>query len=112
MTGWRFEHAVHVKASVESAWAFWTDVASWTLDTSLEWVNLDGPFAAGTRGTTKPRGSAPLQWLIQHAAPGEAIIDMELPGAVVRFEWRFVRVEPEVTSISQTVTLSGPKAEE
>ena len=112
MTEWRFEHAVDAKAPLESAWAFWTDVSNWTLDTSVEWVKLDGPFAAGTSGTTKPRGGEPLQWRIQHASLGEALIEMELTGAVVQFKWRFARAGSGLTAISQSVTLSGPKAED
>ncbi len=51
---WFFEHGVVAKAPCNVAWAFWTDVSNWSLDPSLESVRLDGPFVAGTRGTTKP----------------------------------------------------------
>ncbi len=35
---------------------------------------------------------------------------MELPGAAVRFEWRFREAGPAATRMSQSVTLAGPRA--
>jgi hypothetical protein len=102
---------VQARVSWMQAWAFWTDVSHWTLDRSVEWVRLDGPFAAGTNGLTKPRDAEPIRWRIQDATPGRATIEIELPGAVVRFEWRMVAAGEE-TRITQSVTLSGARAED
>ena len=107
---WFFEHGVVAEVPCNVAWAFWTDVSNWSLDPSLESVRLDGPFVAGTRGTTKPRNGDPLAWPIREASPGHAVIEMELPGAAVRFEWRFREAGPAATRMSQSVTLAGPRA--
>lgn len=111
-TAWSFEHSVQARVPWTQAWAFWTDVSPWRLDRSLKWVRLDGPFAAGMNGLPKPRDAEPIRWRIQEAAPGRATIEIELPGAVVRFEWRMVAAGVEDTLISQSVTLSGPQAED
>ena len=65
MGDWSFRHSVVARVGPQDAWAFWTNVSNWKLDPSLEHVQLDGPFAAGTRGVSKPRGSEPLSWLIR-----------------------------------------------
>src|SRR6266571_4992649 len=70
MGEWTFEHSVQAHVTPEVAWAFWTDVRNWRFDPSLESVELDGPFAAGARGVTKPRGGEPIEWSIREAAPG------------------------------------------
>jgi hypothetical protein len=110
MADWFFEHGETAGVPCEIAWASWTDVANWSFDPSIEWVRLDGPFAAGTRGTTKPRNGDSLSWLIREASPGRATIELELPGALVRFDWRFAEAGPAATRITQSVTLEGVKA--
>jgi hypothetical protein len=37
---WEFEHSVECQVSRDFAWRFWTNVANWTLDTSVESVTL------------------------------------------------------------------------
>jgi Polyketide cyclase / dehydrase and lipid transport len=111
MTDWRFEHSVVAQVPLEAAWAFWTDVSNWDLDPSVEWAKLDGPFAAGTRGITKQKVGEPIQWRIREASLGDATIEIELPGAVVYFRWRFVPAGVGATTITQSVILSGPNAE-
>ena len=107
MGEWAFEHSVQAQVTPETAWAFWTDVRNWSFDPSLESVELDGPFVAGTRGVTKPRGGEPIEWSIREAAPGHAVIEIPLSGALVAFDWTFVPAEGG-TRITQRVTLSGP----
>ena len=106
MSEWAFEHSVQAQVTPDVAWAFWTDVHNWRFDPSLESVDLDGPFAAGARGVTKPRRGEPIEWSIREAAPGLAVIELPLPGALVEFHWTFAPVEGG-TRITQRVTLSG-----
>lgn len=107
---WTFEHSVHAHVAPEEAWAFWTDVSNWTFDTSLESVTLDGPFAAGTRGVTRPRGGDAIAWLIREAGSGHACIEIQLPGASVEFYWTFAAADGG-TQITQRVNLWGPGAD-
>jgi len=107
---WSFEHSVLARVPLEDAWSFWTDVGHWSLDTSVEWVRLDGPFAAGTYGTTKPRAGEPIRWLIEEAETGRATIRIDLPGALVRFDWSFIAETRTATRLTQRVALTGEKA--
>jgi hypothetical protein len=109
MSDWSFRHSVVARVEPEEAWGFWTTVSNWTLDVSLEQVQLDGPFAAGSRGVSKPRGSDPLPWLIREVGVRTAVIQMELPGAEVLFSWSFVAAEGGGTQITQQVTISGER---
>src|SRR5437763_10986220 len=103
---WNFEHTVDCPVSREFAWQFWTHVDNWNFDPSVESVALDGPFAAGTRGTTKPRGLDPINWQVVDVQDGHsAIIEIDLPGAVVTFRWQFAELPNAATRITQQVTL-------
>ena len=108
-TVWNFQHAVVAEASRADAWRFWSDVRNWAFDTSIEWIRLDGPFRAGTEGVTKPRGQEPSRWRLADVRAGEgALIEMEVPGALVRFEWRFDDAGAGRTRLTQRVTAEGP----
>lgn len=109
---WEFEHSVETRASRPFVWQFWTNVANWALDSSIEWVHLDGPFAAGTRGATKSPGLDPMHWLLKEVRPEtDVIIEMDLPGAVLSFHWRFEDVTEGGTRITQRLTLAGSNAD-
>ena len=40
----------------------------------------------------------------------EAIIDMQLPGAILSFQWKFESLSEDRTRITQRMTLSGANA--
>src|SRR5262249_60570362 len=85
-----FEHSVECPVSRDFAWRFWTDVANWTHDISVESVTIDGPFAAGAKGVTKPRGGDPVEWrLVEVQDRSAALIEIALSGATIRFHWRY-----------------------
>lgn len=108
---WKFEHSVDCPVSPECAWQFWSHVENWLFDVSVEAVTLDGPFAAGTTGTTKPRDGDPLNWqLIAVEAGHGAVVEINLPGAVIHFHWRFEELPNAATRISQVVTMTGEGA--
>ena len=108
---WAFEHAVDCPVSRELAWRFWSTVENWLIDVSVESVTLDGPFAAGSRGTTKPCGSDPVRWQITEVQDGHrAVIEINLPGAVIRFHWQFADLSDGATRITQRVTLEGERS--
>jgi Polyketide cyclase / dehydrase and lipid transport len=108
---WEFVHSVECSASREFAWQFWTHVDNWMFDVSVESVRLDGPFATGTTGTTKPRGGDPINWQLVDVQDGHsALIEINLPGAVVTFRWQFAELSNAATRITQQVTLAGERA--
>jgi hypothetical protein len=109
---WEFEHSVETTAKRDFAWGFWTDVSNWAFDTSIEWVRLEGPFVSGTKGVTKSPGVDPLHWVLSEVdAEKEAVVEMALPDATLRFHWRFEDISEGGTRINQRVTLTGANAE-
>jgi hypothetical protein len=107
---WKFEHAVECPVSREFAWQFWTQIDNWMFDISVESVTLDGPFATGTRGTTKPRGLDLINWQLIDVQDGHsAVIEINLPGAVVTFRWQFADLPNTATRMTQQVTLAGER---
>jgi len=110
---WEFEHSVECQVSKEFAWQFWTSVANWTLDTSVESVTLDGPFAAGAKGVTNPRGGNPIEWQLIEVQDGSgAAMEIALPGATVRFRWWFEDAADGGVRMTQQVTLEGERADD
>jgi hypothetical protein len=108
---WKFEHTVECPVSREFVWQFWTHVDNWLFDPSVESVTLNGPFATGTVGTTKPRGLDPIDWQLVDVQDGHsAVIEIHLPGAVVTFRWQFEESPNAITRITQQVTLAGERA--
>ncbi len=107
---WEMTHAVETNASPAFAWNYWTDVANW--DDPPAKFELDGPFASGSRGTTRLPGQEPLHWLIREVTPPHAVtIEMSLDGAALSFEWRFVGLADGRTRLTQRIVLKGEKAD-
>jgi hypothetical protein len=107
---WEIIHSVETNASPTFAWNYWTEVTNW--DDPPAKFELDGPFACGSRGTTRLPGQEPLHWFIREVDPPlAATIEMELEGATVSFEWRFVGLADGRTRLTQRVVLKGEKAD-
>ncbi len=107
---WEMTHSVETNASLAFAWDYWTNIANWD-DPPAEF-ELDGPFAAGSRGVTRLPGQGPLHWVIREVTPLNATtIEMSLDGAALSFEWRFVGLADGRTRLTQRIVLKGEKAD-
>jgi hypothetical protein len=107
---WEITHSVETNASPSFAWNYWTEVTNW--DDPPAKFALDGPFASGSCGTTRLPGQEPLHWFIHEVNPPHAAtIEMQLEGATVSFEWRFVGLTDGRTRLTQRVVLKGEKAD-
>ena len=103
------EHSVEVQVSLDFAWRFRTDVATWN-DPPARFA-LDGRFADGAAGTTNLPNQWPLTWHVRDVRIAEAFtIEMELEGAVLRAEWTFAEVAHNCTRMTQRLVLAGPNA--
>jgi hypothetical protein len=111
---WKFEHTIETRASRNAAWSYWSNVNNWTsVDPAVEWARLDGPFITGTRGETKPVGAPATQWVLSEVEPGKrAIIELAIPGAVVRFVWTFADINSGGAILTQAVELVGEGVEQ
>jgi hypothetical protein len=107
---WEITHAVETSATPAFAWNYWTDVSNW--DDPPAKFELDGPFAPGSRETTRLPGQEPLHWFIREVTPpNAATIEMSLDGATLSFEWRFVGLADGRTRLTQRIVLKGVKAD-
>jgi Polyketide cyclase / dehydrase and lipid transport len=79
---------------------------------ALESITLDGPYQAGSKGTTKMRGQEPIHWrLAEVEPPRRSATEIELTEAVVRFTWTYEELPGGRTRLSQHIVLEGPGAE-
>jgi Polyketide cyclase / dehydrase and lipid transport len=107
---WEITHSVETNASPAFAWHYWTNIANW--DDPPAKFELEGRFAAGSRGITRLPGQEPLHWLIREVTPPNAVtIEMSLHGATLSFEWRFVGLADGRTRLTQRIVLKGEKAD-
>jgi len=102
----QLEHSIEVEVSLEFAWRYRTDIATWN-DPPATFV-LEGPFIAGSRGTTLLPEQQPLHWNIREVQPLNAfILEMQLDRALLTFEWRFDSWSKQRTRMTQRIELSG-----
>ena len=106
---WAFEHSIHCRVTPAFAWAFWTNVQNWALDSDVESVEINGPFAAGTRGYTNSKSSGRIEWSLAEVFRQRAVIEFPVPGAVGRCVWTFEDTAG-YTLITQRWTLQGEQA--
>jgi hypothetical protein len=105
----QLEYAVEADVSRAFAWQFRTDVSNWN-DPPAQFA-LEGPFEAGTRGTTLLPDREPVHWLIREVRHGESfVVEMPLDRATLTFEWYFDRVSEDRTKLTQRIVLSGDNA--
>jgi hypothetical protein len=106
---WELAHSVETDASPAFAWSYWIHVENW-VDPPAEF-ELDGPFVAGARGTTRIPGQEPLHWFIRDVNPPKtATIQMELEQATLSFEWRFDGLADGRTLLTRRIVLTGVNA--
>src|SRR5215475_5870091 len=111
---WETKHSVIADVDRSSAWAWHSNVDNWVRfeGDAVESITLDGPFQAGARITTKMPGQEPRHsTLTVVEPPARSVIQMELPDAVLRFEWTFEELSGRRTRLTQHISLEGPSAE-
>ena len=73
---WEYEHAVEAAAAPEAVWRLWSDVENWgTWNPGIERIEIDGPFAAGTRILMTPPGEEPVPLVIAESVENERFVD-------------------------------------
>ena len=106
---WEIAHSVDTNATPAFAWAYMTSVANW--DDPPAKFELDGPFTAGSRGTTRLPGQETLHWRLQELNPMKSYtLEMALDRAAMSFEWRFERLADGGTRLTQQIVLKGENA--
>lgn len=107
---WACERSVDVDVPVTFAWQYMADIANWN-DPPAEFT-LHGPFAAGTRGTTRMPGQPDRDWTIQDVTPGRAytLHGSLAEHAFVLFHWHFDPLSHHRTRLTQRLELYGEHA--
>ena len=97
-------------ASPHAFFARWADMATWPeWNTDLTWVRLDGPFAAGSTGTLKPKGGPRVRFVIDRLVDGREFVDVSLLlGARLTFDHQVSRTPEGQTRVEVAVSLTGP----
>ena len=108
---WECQRSVDVDVPASFAWQYMTDVRNWS-DPPAEFT-LDGPFAAGTRGTTRMPGQGTNVWTIGDVDPGRAYTIQGgsfLENASLLSHWRFEPLSDHSTRLTQRLELCGENA--
>ena len=111
---WELKHSVIADAHRQTVWEFVSNIDNLARieGDAVESITLDGPYQAGSKGTTKMRGQEPIHWrLADVEPPRRSVTEMELTGAVVRFNWTYEELPDGRTRLSQHIVLEGPGAE-
>jgi hypothetical protein len=86
----------------------WGDMATWPeWNADTEWVRLDGPFAAGTRGVLKPKGGPKVPFVVASLTEREFVDVSRLLGARLTFDHQ-VTPAGGGCRIDVRVTMTGP----
>jgi Polyketide cyclase / dehydrase and lipid transport len=107
---WECQRSVEADVPASFAWEFMTDIRNWS-DPPAEFA-LDGPFAAGARGTTLMPGQPPMSWTIRDVEPGRAytIEGSFLDGTQCLAYWQFDPLPDDRTKLTQRLELHGENA--
>jgi hypothetical protein len=111
---WELKHSVIANANRQTVWEFVSNIDNLARieGDAVESMTLDGPYQAGSKGTTKMRGQEPIHWrLAEVEPPRRSVTEVELTEAVVRFTWTYEELPDGRTRLSQHIVLEGPGAE-
>jgi uncharacterized protein YndB with AHSA1/START domain len=109
---WTTEHSIETSAAPEQIWRLWADVAGWPeWNGDIERIELDGPFAAGSRILMTPIGEEPVELRIAEAVEPELFVDeAEVGEIVVRTIHGVERLDGGRARVSYRMEITGPAA--
>ncbi|MFC4950515.1 SRPBCC family protein [Pseudonocardia sp. GCM10023141] len=99
-----------IEADLDEVWAVVTDVAAWpSWDPHELDARLDGPFAAGTTGWSKPHGGPATTWTITDVVVrGRWSSECGLPGGKLRGTTVFTELAGGRVRCAKVVEVTGP----
>lgn len=106
MSSLDYTHQLETDASSEAIWALYEDVSSWPEWDGLERMT-DGPFAAGTSGTMKPVGQAPLGYHLTMDPLREFVDETPVGEIVVRVSHRLTPIQAGRLRLTYAVEIDG-----
>jgi Polyketide cyclase / dehydrase and lipid transport len=106
---WVTEHSIETTAGPEAIWRHWSDVDRWPeWNGDIERIDLDGPFAVGSRITMTPIGAEPVELRIAEAVEPEVFVDeADLGEIVVRTIHRVQRLDEGRARVTYRMEITG-----
>jgi hypothetical protein len=106
---WSHEHAAETALPPERIWAVLSDIDSWAeWDTSLETIELHGPFQVGTAISMTPVGQDPIRATIVDIVENERYADETVfGGATLNFSHSLTRLTDGGTRIVHRLDIAG-----
>lgn len=110
---WVAEHSVKTTAPAEAVWHQWADVERWPeWNSDIEKIEIDGPFAVGSRIAMTPVGQEAIVLRIADARPPELFVDeADFGDIVVRTTHQVESVPDETSRIVYRLEITGPAAD-
>jgi uncharacterized protein YndB with AHSA1/START domain len=111
---WAHEHTAATAASPEAVWQVLRDLDQWaTWDTSMEWVQLQGPFQAGAQVTMKPKDQDPITSVIVEASENRVYADQtDLGDVTLRFSHTLQPLAGGGTKVTHRLEITGSAADQ
>ena len=110
---WQTEHSIETSAAPAAIWQLWVDVAGWPeWNSDIERIELEGPFAAGSRIVMTPSGQEPVELRIAEAVEPDLFVDeADFGEVVVRTTHRVQPLDGGGARITYRMEITGPAAE-
>ena len=110
---WETEHSIETSAAPEQIRRLWAHVPGWpSWNGDIERIELDGPFAAGSRIVMTPRGEEPVELRIAEATEPMSFVDeADLGNIVVRTVHRADPTTGGRTRITYRMEITGADAD-
>jgi hypothetical protein len=110
---WSVEHSIDTSAGPAEIWRLWADVRGWPAwNGDIESIELEGPFAPGSRILMTPIGEETVELRIAEAVEPELFVDeAELGEIVVRTIHRVRRVDGGRARVTYRMEITGPDAD-
>jgi polyketide cyclase/dehydrase/lipid transport protein len=110
---WSTEHSIEATTTPEEIWKLWADVSSWPeWNGDIERIELEGPFASGSRIVMAPIGQEPIELRIAEANAPELFVDeADFGEVVVRTTHRVEPVGGQRSRITYRMEITGPEAD-
>ena len=110
---WVNEQTIETTAPAEAIWRAWADVERWgEWNADIERIELDGPFAAGSRIVMTPPGGDPVELRIAEATEPTSFVDeADLGNIVVRTTHRAEPTTDGRTRVTYRMEITGAEAD-
>lgn len=103
------KHTVETKATPAQIWKIWQDVENWkTWDEQIELSSIDGPFQAGTYGSTKFIGSPVFKTLLTQVEPLKLVVQEAYLFLTKVISYQIMRQVGSKTEVTFQVEIRGP----